>query len=73
MAERELSAFFNAVSQLFGPEQARLVAEDWLQGLIENDELPVSTREWKLFTAKVLMQYAHRLTASSLLNEPQLA
>jgi len=31
MAERELSAFFNAVTQLFGSEQAELSAEDWLQ------------------------------------------
>jgi hypothetical protein len=28
MAERELSAFFNAVTQLFGPEQAELSTED---------------------------------------------
>jgi len=33
MAERELSAFFNAVTQLFGSEQAELSAEDWLQEL----------------------------------------
>ncbi len=30
MAERELSAFIRAVAELFGPEQARLSAEDWL-------------------------------------------
>ena len=30
MAERELSAFFAAVDTLFGPEQAKLSAEDWL-------------------------------------------
>ena len=30
MAERELSAFIRAVTELFGPEQARLSAEDWL-------------------------------------------
>ena len=30
MAERELSAFMLAVTELFGPEQARLSAEDWL-------------------------------------------
>ena len=40
MAERELSAFFNAVTQLFGSEQAELSAEDWLHELIETDGLP---------------------------------
>jgi hypothetical protein len=45
MAERELSAFVNAVTQLFGSEQAELSAEDWLQELIEIDGLPFSTRE----------------------------
>jgi hypothetical protein len=37
MAERELSAFFNTVTQLFGLEQAELSAEDWLQELSEID------------------------------------
>jgi hypothetical protein len=53
MAERELSAFFNAVTQLFGSEQAGLSAEDWLHELIEIDGLPTSAREWRLITAKV--------------------
>ena len=30
IAERELSAFIRAVAELFGPEQARLSTEDWL-------------------------------------------
>jgi hypothetical protein len=51
IAERELSAFFNAVTQLFGSEQAELSAEDWLQELIEIDGLPTSAREWRLVTA----------------------
>jgi hypothetical protein len=46
MAERELSAYFNAVAQLFGSEQARLSAENWLRQLIEIDALPASIREW---------------------------
>ena len=44
MAERELSAFFDAVTQLFGSEQAELSAEDWLRELIEIDGLPTSAR-----------------------------
>ncbi len=35
MAEQELSAFFNAVTDLFGSEQAEISAEDWLRELIE--------------------------------------
>jgi len=30
LAERELSSFIAAVTELYGPEQARLSAEDWL-------------------------------------------
>jgi hypothetical protein len=53
MAERELSAFFSAITQLYGSEQAELSAEDWLHELIEIDGLPASAREWRLITAKV--------------------
>jgi hypothetical protein len=64
-AERELSAFFRAVTERFGSEQAKLSAEDWLQELIEIDGLPASTREWRLITAKA----ASRVSASSLSTE----
>jgi hypothetical protein len=69
MAERELSAFINAVTQLFGSEQAEFSAEDWLQELIEIDGLPASAREWRLITAKVSTRLASRVSASSLLTE----
>ena len=61
MAERELSAFFNVITQLFGSEQAQLAAEDWLHELVEIDGLPTSAREWRLITAKV----STRLSISS--------
>ena len=73
MAERELSAFFNAVTQSFGSEQAELSAEDWLRELIEIDGLPASTREWRLITAKASTRLASRVSASSLSTEPQIA
>ena len=73
IAERELSAFFNAIVQVFGPEQAELSAEDWLQELIEIDGLPTSAREWRLITTKVLTQLASRVSASLLSTEPQIA
>ena len=69
MAERELSVFFNAISQLFGPEQAELSAEDWLQELVEIDGLPASTREWRSITVKASTRLASRVSASSLSTE----
>ena len=66
MAELELSAFFNAVTELFGSEQAEISAEDWLRELIEIDGLPASTREWRLITARVSTRLANRVNASSL-------
>ncbi|MGB6675284.1 MAG: hypothetical protein WBE44_01210 [Terriglobales bacterium] len=73
MAERELSAFFNAVKQLFGSDQAELSAKDWLRELIEIDGLPASAREWRLITAKVSTRLASRVSAPSLLTELQIA
>jgi len=73
IAERELTAFFNAITQLFGSEQAELSAEDWLQELIEVNGLPASTREWRLITAKASTRLAIRVNASSLSAEPQIA
>jgi hypothetical protein len=69
MAERELSAFFNTVTQLFGSEQAELSADDWLHELIGIDALPASTREWRLITAKVSIRLASRVISSSLSTE----
>jgi hypothetical protein len=69
MAERELSAFFHAVTQSFGSEQAEISAEHWLRELIEIDGLPASTREWRLITAKASTRLASRVSASSLSTE----
>lgn len=66
MAERELAAFFSAVAELFGSEQAEHSADDWLRELIEIDRLPASNREWRLITARVSAQLANRVNASSL-------
>ena len=69
MAERELSGFFNAVTQLFGSEQAELSAEDWLHELIETEGLPTSAREWRLITAKASTRLPNGVEASSLSTE----
>jgi hypothetical protein len=73
MAERELSAFFNAVTQLFGSEQAELSAEDWLHELIETEGLPTSAREWRLITAKASTRLPSGVNASSLSTEFTIA
>lgn len=68
-AEQELAAFFNAVKQLFGREQAELSAEDWLDELAGTDSLPSSVRDWRSVTVKASARLATRLNASSLSTE----
>jgi hypothetical protein len=69
LAERELVAFFGAVTELFGSEQAELSAEEWLRELEATDDLPASTREWRSVTAKVSARLATRVNALSLSTE----
>jgi hypothetical protein len=71
MAELELSAFFRAVTELFGSDQAEISAEDWLHELIESDGLPSSIREWHGMSAKASGRLAGRVGASSQWVEPQ--
>ena len=47
MAERELSAFMVAVTELFGAEQAAESSDHWLLELEACNDLPVSTLEWR--------------------------
>lgn len=62
-AERELTAFFKAVMNLFGPEQAELSANDWLNELTATEALPASTREWRAVTLKASARLAARVSA----------
>jgi len=61
LAERELAAFFSAVKELFGSEQAALSAEDWLRELTSIDGLPASIPEWRLITARASIRLASRV------------
>src|SRR5260370_32196470 len=61
MAERELAAFFSAVTDLFGSEQARLSVEDWLDELAAMNGLPASTRELRWITVEVSARLASRV------------
>jgi len=72
MAERELSAFFNAITQLFGSEQAKLSAEDWLRELSRANALPASASEWRLITVKASTRLASRVNPSFRSTEPQM-
>jgi hypothetical protein len=62
MAEHELSAFFRAVETLFGPEQAKLSAEDWLDATEQllGPNQPTS-RDWRAVTIAASSRLAHRL------------
>lgn len=62
LAERELGAFIAAVTELFGPEQARLAAEDWVDDLESMDGLPGPTRrDWGSVTVAASAQLARRM------------
>ena len=62
IAERELGAFISAVTELFGPEQARLATEDWVKEVELMDALPGPTwREWGSITVAASVQLARRL------------
>ena len=65
LAERELSAFFNAVKEVFGSEQAELSAEDWLHELNTSKDLPSSERQWRLITTRGSTRLASRVNGLS--------
>ena len=63
MAERELGAFISAVTELFGFEQVRLAAEDWLDELVLMKTLPgLTSRDWRSITIAASARLANRVT-----------
>jgi hypothetical protein len=61
-AEGELSAFIRAVTELSGPEQARLAAEDWLEEAELMDSPPrCNGRDWRAVTVAASARLANRL------------
>lgn len=73
MAERELSAFIRSVTELFGPTQAELSAEDWLRELNNSEALPTTIREWHSFSAKVSGKLARRISLAVIANQLSIA
>ena len=62
IVERELGAFIRAVTELFGPEQARLAAEEWVDELELMDALPGPTRrDWGSVTVRQALRRCPRL------------
>lgn len=65
MAERELASFMGAVTELFGPEQARLAAEDWLdESELMDSPLRSTSRDWRAVTVAASARLASRLTVA---------
>src|ERR1700688_2199481 len=74
IAERELGAFIRAVTELYGPEQARLAADAWVDELELMDALPEPTRrDWGEVTVAASAQLAKRLNTSVDLPTPRVA
>jgi hypothetical protein len=64
LAERELSSFLAAVTELYGREQALLSAEDWLDEAELMDGPPRSeARDWRAVTISASARLANRANA----------
>ena len=65
LAERELASFIGAVKELFGPEQALLSVDDWLDESELMDSPPRSTsRDWRAVTVAASARLANRVTVA---------
>jgi hypothetical protein len=66
LAERELASFIAAVTKSYGPQQARLAAEDWLEESDLMDNPPRSEeRDWRAVTIAASARLANRVIASA--------
>ena len=62
LAERELSSFIGAVTGLFGSEQARASAEDWLdESELMDDQSRSEARNWRAATIAAAARLANRV------------
>ena len=66
LAERELSSFIAAVTKLYGPEEAKVAAENWLDESDLMDSPPFSTeRDWRSVTIAASARLADRVKPSA--------
>lgn len=64
LADRELSSFIAAVTELYGRQQAELAAEDWLDESDLMDGPPRSEeRDWRAVTIAAAARLANRISA----------
>ena len=63
-AERELGAFLATVTELFGADQARQAAEDWLDELDLQETSPVNLN-WRPITVAAAIRLAQRLKGNA--------
>ena len=62
LAERELASFIAAVTELYGPAQARFAAEDWVEEADFMDSPPRSEiRDWRSVTIAASARLASRV------------
>jgi len=77
LAERELASFISGVTELFGPEQARVSTHDWLDEAELMDAPPRSSaRDWRAVTVAASARLASQIDAAgyrqkSLTNQSQ--
>jgi hypothetical protein len=65
LAERELASFIGAVTELFGPEEARLSAGDWLdESELMGSPPRATSRDWRAVTVAASARLASRLTVA---------
>lgn len=66
LAARELSSFIAAVRDLYGAQQARLSAQDWLDELeLLNCPLRSEVEDWRAITIAASAVLANRVSASA--------
>jgi hypothetical protein len=71
-ADRELAAFIEAVTKLYGFEHAGLSAEDWLNEAQEMDDPPRSdNRNWRAVTVAAAVRLASRLSKAAPVRLPE--
>ena len=62
MAERELAAFIGAINELFGPEEARVSADEWIEELLSiNQSVGPGGPDWRRITIMASGRLAGRL------------
>ena len=63
MAQRELGAFLYVVSESYGPEEANIAAQDWLDELESLDHVPPLTpADWRTVTVAAASRLSKRVS-----------